>query len=101
MLVGGHFSVHWQRNSYEASHFSRSARLPTLCWRGVRMHDDKKLVRLAQANVARSRQAIADATEATSRCEALCEAARERLAADMALLERLKDAHERTGIIRG
>jgi hypothetical protein len=63
--------------------------------------DHKAIIRLARLNVAESQQMVANAKEAAARYQALCESARRQLAADLALLEGLKAAQERTGIIRG
>jgi hypothetical protein len=63
--------------------------------------DHKELIRLAQQNIAESRQMAENAIASSVRYNAFCVAARARLADDRAYIERLKASQSQTGIIRG
>jgi hypothetical protein len=64
-------------------------------------NDHKALIRLARLNAAESRKMAQLAKEAARRSQEACDAARQKLADDLAYIERLKASHARSGIIRG
>jgi uncharacterized protein YeaO (DUF488 family) len=60
----------------------------------------KAIIRLARVNVAESQQLVHEAREATRKYNEFCERVRQQIAADLAVIESLKAAYSRTGIIR-
>jgi hypothetical protein len=68
---------------------------------GLVDEDHDALIRLARLNAAEARKMAQMAREAARRSHEACDAARQKLANDIAYIERLKASHARTGIIRG
>jgi hypothetical protein len=98
----GHWE--WQRNSYEVDQFNRTVWSRNIWLNGTGglvAEDHDALIRLTRLNAAEARKMAQMAKEAARRSHEACEEARQKLADDIAYIERLKASHARTGIIRG